>query len=494
MSNDEDSSEGSGKKRGPSAATVLMGIARAGVRIFRSSGGQVYARCAVGEHFECYAVGEKGGGLRDWLIRMFQEYTEKLPPAEAVTQVHASLRAEGRFTRDVDEVFVRIGFYAGCIYLDLGGTDYRTVEITPLGWSVIGEPPVNFLRPAGMLPLVEPRRGGSLEQLRDFINVADDADWMLMVGCLLGWLMPTGAYPHLAIYGERGSAKTSATRLLRSVIDPNSALERKPPKDEDELGIAARHSAVLTFDNASSMPDWLSDALCRLSTGAAAGKRTLYTDDEETLFSARRPVVFNGINDVVSRGDLLSRLVAVTLQPVTKRLTETALALQFAEAQPCILGALLDAAVTALARRGQYGEDTFAEVPRLVDFALWCEAASPALGWQHGEFINTLMAAQSGAVTTQLENNVLAKHIVEWVATLQPKADGELWSGAATALYDALDDWAGGGQQPPTWLPKNPSWISRDIARLASELRGAYGIDIENQKRNGARKLVVYRR
>ena len=61
---------------------------------------------------------------------------------------------------------------------------------------------------------------------------------------------------------------------------------------------------------------WLSDALCRLATGGGFGTRQLYSDDEESLFEARRPVLLNGIEEVAVRGDLLDRSLIVTLSPI----------------------------------------------------------------------------------------------------------------------------------------------------------------------------------
>ena len=47
---------------------------------------------------------------------------------------------------------------------------------------------------------------------------------------------------------------------------------------------------LLAFNNLSSVPHWLSDALCRLATDGSFAVRQLYTDDEEVLFEATRPI------------------------------------------------------------------------------------------------------------------------------------------------------------------------------------------------------------
>src|SRR5262249_8067329 len=73
------------------------------------------------------------------------------------------------------------------------------------------------------------------------------------------------------------------------------------------LFISANNGHCIAFDNVSSLPPWLSDALCQIATGGGFATRQLWTDADETLFDARRPVVLNGIEEFVTRGDLASR-------------------------------------------------------------------------------------------------------------------------------------------------------------------------------------------
>src|SRR4051812_31708405 len=48
------------------------------------------------------------------------------------------------------------------------------------------------------------------------------------------------------------------------------------------------------FDNPSGVPDWLSDALCRVATGVHSPPVVCLPT---ILFSAMRPVILNGIED-----------------------------------------------------------------------------------------------------------------------------------------------------------------------------------------------------
>ena len=88
---------------------------------------------------------------------------------------------------------------------------------------------------------------------------------------------------------------------------------------------------MLAFDNVSGLPAWISDTLCRLATGGGFAARQLYTDQDEVLFDACRPVILNGIENIVSRPDLADREVFLTLEPIAeeKRRTEAELWSEF---------------------------------------------------------------------------------------------------------------------------------------------------------------------
>src|ERR1019366_2341618 len=120
-------------------------------------------------------------------------------------------------------------------------------------------------------------------------------DWVLFVSWLVAAFRPKGPYPVLALFGEQGSAKSTTARVLRALVDPFHAPIRELPQTTRDLMISASRSHMLAFDNISHLDSRLSDALCRLATGGGMAIRTLYKDDEETIFDAQRPVLLNGI-------------------------------------------------------------------------------------------------------------------------------------------------------------------------------------------------------
>ena len=211
--------------------------------------------------------------------------------------------------------------------------------------------------------------GGSVETLRSFLNVQSDTDFVLVVAWALAVLRNRGPYPVIVLSGEQGSAKSTFSAILRSLLDPNTAPLRALPREDRDLFIAASNGHVLAFDNVSGLPSWTSDTLCRLATGGGFAVRQLYTDQDEVLFDATRPVILNGIEDIVTRPDLADRAVFLTLEaiPEERRRSEAELWAAFDAERPCILGVLLDAAVQGLK---MLPDTTLERLPRMADFAL----------------------------------------------------------------------------------------------------------------------------
>lgn len=498
-------SEGDGKKvKEPSQAQLMQRIIDCStadgvpaLQVFRTPTGTPYARCWFDGHYRNYPLSEKGGAVRKWLCFTFKEAHGYVPNSDTLARAIEGLHSTAEFDAPTYQVFTRIGYADGRIYLDMADEAWQTIEVSADGWRIMGEDeglPVRFIRGAGMLPLPTPVRGGDLDSLQELLNVGDGATLMLLQGWLLGCLQPEGARAHLAIYGERGAAKTSAMRYLKNIIDPNIAIERGTPKEEDTIAIAARSNAVLTFDNFSTVADWLSDALCRLSTGAASGKRTLYTDDGETLTASKRPCVFTGIEEVVTRGDLLDRMIAIELQPITRRLTEADLNATFDKLHPALLGAVLDAASKALANL----PNTYIEaerLPRLADFTLWVEAAAPALGWQPGAFIAAYAEVRAQSVDTELEADMVARAIMMLAGNIADAVDGpaEVWNDTATALDTKLKALLGiDDKNPPKGWPSNPQKLSGRVKRVAPAFR-AKGIEVTYKRAHGANRVLIYR-
>src|ERR1700737_2973141 len=242
--------------------------------LFHTATGTAFADLLVNGHRETWPIRSKR--FRAWLRRCYYRATGDGPSAAGIRSALDLLEARAQFDAPERAVHIRVAEHAGHIYLDLADDHWRAVVVGPEGWRVIGCPAVRFRRPAGMLQLPVPERGGSVEALGSFLNLSSRNGFVLVVAWLLAALRPAGPYPVLAISGEQGSDKTVLQKLLRAMIDPNAAPVRSLSREERELMIAANNGYLLAFDNLSGLPVWLSDALCRLATGGRFPVRPLH--------------------------------------------------------------------------------------------------------------------------------------------------------------------------------------------------------------------------
>ena len=368
--------------------------------------------------------------MRRWLVGRFYLMDDKPPSAQALTDALGALEAKAQFGGRVHDVHVRLAGVEGANYLDLANPKWEVVEVTARGWRLITDPPVKFRRAKGMLPLPDPAVAGTLTELRKFVNVRDDSQRTLLIAWALAALRPSGPYPVLNLTSEHGSGKTTTGEVLRRLIDPNSAMLRAEPRDVRDVMIAATNSWMVAFDNLSELQPWLSDCLCRLSTGGGFSTRELYTDMDEMIFSAQRPALLNGIEEIVTRGDLLDRSLLLDLPPIPedRRRSTGEFWRSFDAARPRLLGALLEAVSMALRRERTI---RLAKLPRMADFAIWATAAAPALGWSDNHFVSIYTANREQAHELALDASPVA-------AALRASAELGDWSGTAAELLEAL--------------------------------------------------------
>ena len=258
-----------------------------------------------------------------------------------------------------------------------------------------------------------------------------------------------------------------------------------PPREERDLLVAARNSWVIAFDNLSGIKEWLADALCRIATGGGSSARQLYTDSEEVLFEAMRPVVLNGIPDLATRPDLADRAIILKLPTIheTERRTEAALWAEFDDSSGNILGFLLDAVSTALKRRDDVRLD---QIPRMGDFCIWAEAAGPAFGWHPGEFTEAYQDNRDTAISMTVTADVVAETILAMVE------EAKEWHGTASELLEKLNLRAYDQIKRSDQWPKAPNALSNRLRRAAPGLR-AMGLEVIEYDRARPRRWELRR-
>jgi hypothetical protein len=200
------------------------------------------------------------------------------------------------------------------------------------------------------------------------------------------------------------------------------------------------------------------------------------------LFDAARPVILNGIEDIVTRPDLADRAVFLTLEPIPeeRRRPEQELWAAFEAERPRILGVLLDAVAKGLA---ELPHTKLEKLPRMADFALWATACETAL-WPQGTFWSAYCGNRDDAVEGVIDADPIAAAVRGLIVTRTG------WTGTASDLLGVLAEMAGErAVKSKTW-PDSPRALAGRLRRAATFLR-KIGIDIGFEREGRARTRMI---
>jgi hypothetical protein len=462
-----------------SKADRLIGLALdAGLELFHDPDQQGWASVRVDNHWENYPIRARAFQL--FLLRTYYLDTGESPGAQAIRAAADLFEARALFDGQECPVHLRVAEHGGRLYLDLCDRAWRAVEIDAEGWRVVDRPPAKFRRTRGAQPLPVPEHGGSLEELRRFFNV-DRHGWILIRAFLVAALRPGFPLPILVAKGEQGAGKSTGCRVISSLIDPRTSALRGVPREVRDLTAAARNSWLVCFDNLSRLPEELADAACRLATGGGFGGRQLYSDHDEAIFDATRPLVFNAIPDLgTARPDFLDRALIVEFLSITPKVRrdEGQFWREFSERRPRILGALLDAAVAGIRNLPHV---TIDEPPRLADFTAWLAACEETLGVSRGAFLEAYETNRTDVQNLALEVSPLYESLRELAEISFRGTTSDLLAQLNRRVSDDT-------RRSPGW-PRSPSALSNTLRRMSAYLRSA-GIELEFHRQHGGKRTV----
>lgn len=450
-------------------ATWLFKVVKDRLHFWRTADGEPYVE--VTEKGQRIFLPIKSEAFRTYL---YAQVPDKLLTSHAVNEIVFWATATAK-SAPVEEAWMRVGKKEGCIYYDLGD---RSVRITSLNWEVGGEGP-RFIRTPAMLGQVEPcKTSRSLQDLLGSLVNATPHQIDLMAGWLVGAMMPGGPYPVLIINGEEGTAKTTATRLLRRIVDPHELDIRPPPKTARDLIAQVKNSYVFALDNVSSIRQELSDSLCRLATGAPMGGRQLYSDYYEAAFPACRPVILNGIPEFVEMPDLMSRSINIQLSPIdsTKRIDDVTFWQKVDEVLPEIMGALFSSVSRALAN---YDKVKLPNLPRMATFMRWCCAA-------FGEdWAETFSRVEKESVAHLIEHDTIAQALITFMEGKDTcTMTAQLWLDHLVTTTPTLEFW-----------PKTVKQFMNRLDRIKGTLKKTNFVIIRHgRERKTGRTILEIRR
>ena len=196
-------------------------------------------------------------------------------------------------------MFGSLGWTAG-FTSDLGDKTRRAARSMPQvgGSSIIRRCASRVHR--GSKPLAIPGREDRSRRCVSFLNVKSDTDFVLVVAWALAFLRDRYPYPVIRCCRAEGSAKSTFSAILRSLLDPNT-WPLRPCRARTATCSLPPVMATSGLRQCVRVCQRAFPTRCAvLATGGAAVRR-LYTDRDEVLFDAARPVILNGIEEIVAR-------------------------------------------------------------------------------------------------------------------------------------------------------------------------------------------------
>ncbi len=468
-----------------------ISLVKNNIELFHTKDEEAYAKIKKDNFTEIRKI--RSLSTKRYISSLYYNNTKKALSSQNIQNVIDTLDAMATNEGKEEPVFKRVAFHNNRLYVDLADEKWRVVEISQDGWKILDKSPVNFIRFKNTLPLPEPKRNTNsksdnpierdeMKELRKLFNLEKEEDFYVILGFLLNVLSPLEGYIGLALIGEQGTAKTTAARIIKHIIDPDRKTKLSIPKNEEDLIIASKTSKLLLFDNLSKCTQRFSDSLCRLLDGSGLAKRKLFTDEDESVLYASSPIILTSITNPFTYPDLLDRLVILNLKPIDQksRKTEEEIFKKLNEIHPYILGSLFDLVSSGLRNLTKVN---LKEKPRRADFAVWLTAC------EYDEYLKTeekLLPAYlsniDNIVSMSLDNDPLASTLIEWFE------NKEEWEGTVTELKNQILNFA--DKERKAEIPKASNKFSERLIRLSSFLRKV-DIDIKRKRTNRGSIITI---
>lgn len=447
------------RKTRPSLAHELIHIAEQFYLFNDSSVGYAWI------NNEVYSI--QGPAFRNFITHELYLSKKKIAGSEIVKQALSVIEGKALHEGKSIELHNRVTSHEGAFYYDMGSG--RAIKITTSGWIIDNSPPILFKRYNHQAPQVDPKKGGKLDVIFNFMNVMNAQDQLLFKVIIVSLFVPGIIHPLIFLFGGQGTGKTKGSHFIKKLIDPSRLDVFIPPHNRAELIQSMEHHYFCVFDNLSYIQDWFSDILSIAVTGGGQSKRKLYTDDEDVIFSFKRCIAITAINMCITKSDLFDRTILIELDRITpeQRKEESKMIQEFEAAKPRILGTIFDVLSTAMKI---YPDIEVKHLPRMADFCRWGCAIAEALGYKKNDFLKAYNENIHKQHYEIINGSTLAQAIIIFMKN-RPH-----WTGLVGDFYDELKKLVRvtiGDKTFPTYSNKLRAYIER----IKPNLKEA-GIDV----------------
>ena len=349
----------------------------------------------------------------------YRRHRGRIPSQFATKSIYGWLENEAMAVGKSIIPMVRIKQSSNGLWYNMCDEQWRAIRLDGDGWEIVDRIPSNIpqIMANNAQKYVTPDPSGDINLLRKHIggDQLSDTNWALIVGFLLSSMREEKEYPILSISGVQGSGKTTISNLLLSLIDPHHDTAATFPQSEEDIAVAARSRHVLAYDNLSGLKKDMSDSLCKLATGLTVMKRALYTKHGLNQYTVTRPLILNGIPDIVEKGDLARRVMAIYLDdsPFKDPKTIKNIIQNFEKDKAKILGGIFNVLVHCYRNHENVN---LGEISGFKSVAEWVEGGAEALGWEKGYFLDVYNNNRIASATNVIDVDPFAKALIEVIS------------------------------------------------------------------------------
>ena len=492
------------------AALLYEKIIASDAEIFNYEG-DGYIRFAFGERK--VIRGLNSGLVKSYLVRLAYNELGKPAGSDTIGKVVSLLSANAIFEAPKVKLWLRVARPEPFeIWYDLVNDIGTAVKITKDGWQ-IEEAPVMFRTRSHMKEQVEPTKFDSLtaermlnrlNRLFEIINCPKEYRKLFLVDLIVAFV-PNIPRPIPVVYGSEGSAKTSFHKILREIIAPSIMSVLTLPKGSDQIVQMIDHHYFVPLDNLSGSKDndalnmWLSDFLCKIVTGQSFSKRALYTNDDDKIYTFRRKVGINGINNVATNPDLLRRAILYELPDILDgaHKTEEELNNNMRNMLPDVLGTIFDVLSLSFT---EYEKITRTGFGDMADFEKWGCAVANVLGIGEEAFMLEYNRNRGMRHLEALDNSLVGSMLISLLDMPETEGASELWNKGyielgPSALLEHLSKRAeslGVKTNVREW-PKSPISLGKKLKRLKQTLKKV-GITIDKDRNTKGNLYTIKRK
>ena len=462
--------------------TILSLFYENNAKLLIDSTGNYYASIAVNSHKEVKRLDSED--FKYWLIYLFRNKKGYTPKKESVSQAISALSANALYEiKERTPLSVRVAKTDETFWYDLSNSDYQAVKITADGWLIEDNPPELFVRLRHQIPQVLPKSNGDIYKIFDYININENKTLFLcwMISCFI----PDIPHPMPIFHGEKGAAKSTSCALLKKIIDPSSLGVLTLQKAERTMAVNLQNHWFLPFDNVSCINEETSDTLCRAITGSGIQQRKLHTNGDDYIFTFKRCIALNGINNVARRSDLLDRAILIELSRIDedKRKENSAITKEFDKDLPLILGNIFDILSKAIKI---YPNVKLSKLPRMADFSHWGYAIAQALGNLGETFLDEYKCNYNKQNIEAINSDIVATLLIAFMK------EKEIWKGKVSELLKELTYLADREKikTKTNDFPSQANLLSRKLNSLKSNLK-SIGIDFKSESKSDATYITI---